>query len=39
MFSPFLISRASVLQVVAETESGELLGPSLQIQVAPDAVG
>lgn len=39
MFSPFLISRASVLQVVAETETGELLGPSLQIQVAPDAVG
>lgn len=38
MFSPFLISGVSVLQVVAETESGELLGPNLQIQVAPDAV-
>lgn len=38
MFSPFLIEKDAVLQVMAETEEGEIVGPRLLIKVAQNMV-
>lgn len=38
MFSPFIVEKASVLRVVADTEEGEIIGPRLLIKVAPEMV-
>ena len=38
VFSPFIIEKASVLRVVADTEEGEISGPRLLIKVAPEVL-